>query len=207
MAGVALALWALHMAINLVARSLIQRRRTGHSGLIGVTGRLGPAEVLAGGAEALAITLSIAAPVLDLTGALDPLGVLDIPGIRWTGSALGLAAVVGVATSQHAMRGSWRIGIDHQADDDLVTAGPFRLVRHPIYSFFVLLQVGVALLVPNAAAIAAVAFAVLFVELQARVVEEPWLLRKHGRSYAAYAARTGRFLPRIGRGRVHDGAA
>jgi protein-S-isoprenylcysteine O-methyltransferase Ste14 len=37
------------------------------------------------------------------------------------------------------------------------------------------------------------------VEIQARLVEEPHLLRVHGEPYAAYARRTGRFLPGLGR--------
>jgi protein-S-isoprenylcysteine O-methyltransferase Ste14 len=32
-----------------------------------------------------------------------------------------------------------------------------------------------------------------------RLVEEPYLERVHGEAYRAYAERTGRFVPRIGR--------
>ena len=39
------------------------------------------------------------------------------------------------------------------------------------------------------------------VQLQVRVVEEPYLLATHGKTYAAYAARVGRFVP--GAGRLH----
>ncbi len=80
-----------------------------------------------------------------------------------------------------------------------MTTGPFGRVRHPIYTFFVLFLVGVAVLVPKAAGVAGAAFAVVFVEIQARAVEEPWLLREKGAAYAAYGARTGRFIPGVGR--------
>lgn len=36
-------------------------------------------------------------------------------------------------------------------------------------------------------------------ELQVRVVEEPYLLRTQGPEYASYALRVGRFLPGAGR--------
>jgi protein-S-isoprenylcysteine O-methyltransferase Ste14 len=36
-------------------------------------------------------------------------------------------------------------------------------------------------------------------EIQVRFVEEPYLERVHGDAYRRYAARTGRFLPGIGR--------
>lgn len=35
--------------------------------------------------------------------------------------------------------------------------------------------------------------------MQVRLVEEPYLLRAHGHDHRAYAARTGRFLPGVGR--------
>jgi hypothetical protein len=55
--------------------------------------------------------------------------------------------------------------------------------------------VGVAL----AGSAATPAALVAAVQLQVRAVEEPHLRATHGDAYAAYAARTGRFVPRIGR--------
>ena len=40
---------------------------------------------------------------------------------------------------------------------------------------------------------------IIGLELHVRLVEEPYLLRVHGDAYRRYAARTGRFLPRVGR--------
>jgi protein-S-isoprenylcysteine O-methyltransferase Ste14 len=58
---------------------------------------------------------------------------------------------------------------------------------------------GILLLTPNVVAL--VGFAGLFValEIQTRLVEEPYLLRTHGESYATYARRVGRFVPGLGR--------
>ena len=49
--------------------------------------------------------------------------------------------------------------------------------------------------------VALIAFVVLVValELQVRVVEEPYLLVAQGAAYADYAARVGRFVPGVGR--------
>ncbi len=38
----------------------------------------------------------------------------------------------------------------------------------------------------------------LALELQTRLIEEPYLSGVHGEQYALYAARVGRFLPRVG---------
>jgi protein-S-isoprenylcysteine O-methyltransferase Ste14 len=37
------------------------------------------------------------------------------------------------------------------------------------------------------------------VDVQARLVEEPYLRATHGQAYVDYARRTGRFIPAIGR--------
>ena len=47
------------------------------------------------------------------------------------------------------------------------------------------------------------------VQIQVRVVEEPYLARTHGKPYLRYATSAGRFLPGIGRlrGERHGAAA
>ncbi|GAA4289104.1 hypothetical protein [Georgenia daeguensis] len=58
---------------------------------------------------------------------------------------------------------------------------------------------GMTLLVPSAVTTAALLCLLVAVELQVRVVEEPYLLRTQGQAYASYAATVGRFLPGLGR--------
>ncbi len=54
-------------------------------------------------------------------------------------------------------------------------------------------------MVPSWVAWAGMAALFVALELQVRVVEEPYLLRTHGRRYAGYAATVGRFMPGAGR--------
>ena len=70
-------------------------------------------------------------------------------------------------------------------------------MRNPIFASMIPTSLGLALLVPNAPAV--VAFAALVLELQVRLVEEPYLLRTHGDRYVEYASRVGRFFPAVGR--------
>jgi protein-S-isoprenylcysteine O-methyltransferase Ste14 len=58
---------------------------------------------------------------------------------------------------------------------------------------------GLALLVPNVLAAVTVVLVLTSLEIQVRRVEEPYLLRVHGDAYRAYAKRTGRFVPFLGR--------
>ena len=82
---------------------------------------------------------------------------------------------------------------------ELVTDGPFSLVRNPIFAAMIPSFLGIALLAPNAVTIAGAILLMVALELQARLVEEPYLSAVHGEQYAAYATQVGRFLPGIGR--------
>ncbi|HEY1284945.1 MAG TPA: isoprenylcysteine carboxylmethyltransferase family protein [Solirubrobacterales bacterium] len=198
MAAAALVLYGVSLALTFGVRIVVQVLRTGSTGVRLIGGGAGPLEWLAGGLFALAVTLGAAAPVLALTGVLEPIPALD--GI--VGHAIGIVlAVTGIAltfAAQLAMGDSWRIGVDEGERTDLVTDGPFEIVRNPIYSAMIPGVLGLALMVPSVVAIAALATAVVALELQVRSVEEPYLLRTHGTAYAEYAARVGRFVPGVG---------
>jgi protein-S-isoprenylcysteine O-methyltransferase Ste14 len=101
--------------------------------------------------------------------------------------------------AQLAIGDSWRIGVDEPERTDLVTAGPFGVVRNPIVAAMVPTSLGLALLVPNVVALAAFLALVSALELQVRLVEEPYLARAHGERYLAYASRVGRFVPGVGK--------
>ena len=94
---------------------------------------------------------------------------------------------------------SWRIGIDRDTPTDLVTHGPFRYVRNPIYSAMLLFVVAMLCLLPSPVMFALGIAALACAELQVRVIEEPFLLGQQGARYEAWVANTGRFVPGIGR--------
>lgn len=79
----------------------------------------------------------------------------------------------------------------------LVTHGPYRWIRHPLYSFGSLWAMGAAVASANGLLIAAT---ILFVPLlfvrSGR--EEANLIARFGDAYRDYARRTGRFVPRLG---------
>jgi protein-S-isoprenylcysteine O-methyltransferase Ste14 len=199
MAELALACFAVYLALAFGLRTTLQLRRTGSTGFHGVSGRPGSAEWSGGVLFVVALLAGVAAPILAITGALEPIAALDgkighlVGGILF---AVGLAATV---WAQIAMGDSWRIGVDPVERTELVTDGPFELVRNPIFAGMLPTSLGLALLVPNAAALAGLCALLIALEIQVRVVEEPYLLRAHGARYADYAARVGRFFPGVGR--------
>ncbi|WP_437605373.1 isoprenylcysteine carboxylmethyltransferase family protein [Sorangium sp. So ce834] len=196
----ALVLYAVYMALAFGWRSLRQRRATGSTGFRGISGPPGSLPWLGGVLFAVAMLLGLAAPVAELAGWIGPLAEpgLVVVGL---GAVATLAGILGTLWSQGAMGASWRIGVSEAERTSLVTGGPFALVRNPIFSFMMLAALGMALILPNAAALASFVALVAAIELQVRVVEEPYLLRAHGEAYAAYCAKVGRFLPGLGRAR------
>jgi protein-S-isoprenylcysteine O-methyltransferase Ste14 len=195
----ALGLYAVYMALAFGLRTWLQIRSTGESGFKGIGGRLGSLEWIAGALFVLAIAIGVAAPVLDVTGALEPLDALDSAGVRATGIAIFIVGLVGTLYAQVAMGESWRIGVDVEEHTALVTSGPFGVVRNPIFAAMLPASLGLVLLVPNVVAIAGLAALLIALEIQVRLVEEPYLLRQHGDAYRAYASQVGRFLPGLGR--------
>ena len=96
----------------------------------------------------------------------------------------------------YAIMGSaWRIGVNEQEKNALVTAGPFARVRHPIYALQVLMLAGAALLLPTVCSVVLLAFHLVFVWLKA-ADEEAYLLTVHGDKYREHIARTGRLFPK-----------
>ncbi|MEB0114103.1 isoprenylcysteine carboxylmethyltransferase family protein [Variovorax sp. RTB1] len=80
----------------------------------------------------------------------------------------------------------------------LICSGPYRWIRHPMYSAVMLVGLGCALAARGNAFILALAleFALFGVLLAKAVVEEHWMQLSHP-AYAAYKSRTKRFLPGV----------
>ena len=199
MAVAALAMFTLYLAVGFGLRSWVQWRRTGDTGFRGVSGRPGSPEWWAGVLFVLALVTGFLGPVTALAG-LAPLPLLDAPPLQVTGVVLTLAGVAATYLTQVDMGRSWRIGVEAGERTDLVITGAFALVRNPIFTAMAITGVGLALMVPNAVALSGVVLLLVALQLQVRVVEEPYLLSTHGARYADYTAGTGRFLPGIGRG-------
>jgi protein-S-isoprenylcysteine O-methyltransferase Ste14 len=198
LAVLALGLYALYLGVGFGLRTWVQWRRTGDTGWRGISGRFGSPEWWAGVLFTVALVAGVLGPVTALLG-LNPVAALDSAPVQLVGVAAGLAGIGATFATQLAMGTSWRIGVDETETTDLVTAGPFALVRNPIFTAMATTGLGLALMVPNLVALLGFVLLLVALQLQVRVVEEPYLVRTHGRSYATYAATVGRFVPGLGR--------
>lgn len=91
---------------------------------------------------------------------------------------------------------SWKLRAELHAAHELCTDGPFRLVRHPIYTAMVLLALGTALWIPNGLTWGGVIGIAWVGDRRARA-EEAILLRAFGPAYQTFMDRTRRFLPGV----------
>ncbi|HYJ20610.1 MAG TPA: isoprenylcysteine carboxylmethyltransferase family protein [Solirubrobacterales bacterium] len=199
MATLALLLYVAYLVLTFGLRTLIQLRRTGSSGFHGLGGRPGSAEWIAGVGFTVALLVGAAAPVLALLDVVEPIAALDTTAAHVAGLLLAVGGIGATFYAQVAMGASWRIGVDPGERTELVTSGPFALFRNPIFAAMLPTALGLTLLVPSWVALVGLVGLVAALELQVRVVEEPYLRRAHGEPYARYAARVGRFFPGLGR--------
>jgi protein-S-isoprenylcysteine O-methyltransferase Ste14 len=198
MAAAALVLYGVWFGLTFGVRIAVQLRHTGSTGVHGVARGAGPLEWLAGALLITGLATAAAAPMLALLGVLEPIPALDGDAGHAIGVVLAAGGIVLTFLAQLAMGDAWRIGVDPEERTQLVTGGPFKLVRNPIYSAMIPTLLGLALMAPSVLAIAGLVAVVTALELQVRLVEEPHLLRTHGDAYADYAARVGRFAPGLG---------
>ena len=110
------------------------------------------------------------------------IGVLCVFGIYWLFSSIGSGITPTSATRQQHV---------------LVTRGPYRWVRHPLYTIGSSLFIGLGLMADNwfVAALGILAFIAMAIRTPK---EEANLIEKFGDEYREYMKHTGRFLPKVG---------
>jgi protein-S-isoprenylcysteine O-methyltransferase Ste14 len=111
--------------------------------------------------------------------------------------AVGLALfLVGLASAVWArvhLGRNWGVPMSQRVDPELVTTGPYRYVRHPIYSGVLLALVGTALALALYWFVVVVAAGIYFV--YSATVEERLMSERFPAQYPAYRARTRMLVP------------
>ncbi len=177
----AIAFWATFLAWFIYVVALLQREQSGQED--DRTSRL----LLVCTAGALLLAFAAAYLV--------PRAALENGFVFWVGLTMTWA---GLAVSEWARRSLGRhyhpvVIIDD--DHVVVTSGPYRVIRHPIYAGRVLALVGLGLAMSNwLSVVACVALPIYGFSVRIRV-EEAAMLNATGAEYAAYRRRTWRLIP------------
>jgi protein-S-isoprenylcysteine O-methyltransferase Ste14 len=113
--------------------------------------------------------------------------------LGWTGVALCLLGFSLAINARRHLGRNWGLPMSHKEQPELVTSGPYAVIRHPIYTGLILAMLGSAIGVNVFWAPLLVLVGAYFIYSARR--EETAMLQLSPEQYAAYMARTGMFAP------------
>jgi len=122
---------------------------------------------------------------------------VDLPEwAQWLGVALGIASIPLILWTHRALGANFSTTLHVRDEHTLVTEGPYRWVRHPMYAVLFIHFGAIALLTQNWF-VGGFFLAALTLIVVTRVQnEETAMTEKFGDTYREYIQRTGRFFPR-----------
>jgi protein-S-isoprenylcysteine O-methyltransferase Ste14 len=114
----------------------------------------------------------------------------------WTGAALTLAGLSFTVWARVFLGGNWSGIVTVKEGHELITGGPYRFVRHPIYTGLLLAFCGSALARGEWRGVLAVClvFAALWRKLR---IEEQWMRERFGSQYQQYSRRVAALIPLV----------
>ena len=117
--------------------------------------------------------------------------------LQWLGVLLGLASLPLIWWVQEALGSNFSTTLHVRSEHTLVTQGPYRWVRHPMYTVLYMVLLAVFLLTGNWLISGVFLVSMTMIVLFRLGNEEAVMLEKFGEDYRRYMQRTGRFLPRL----------
>jgi protein-S-isoprenylcysteine O-methyltransferase Ste14 len=120
--------------------------------------------------------------------------------LRWVGVGLTTISVLFIAWTNYALDKNFSTTLRVRDNHTLVMVGPYRWVRHPMYSAILIMLIGMGLLSANwfIGGLSTLSFIPVIMILRTRK-EEAMLVDKFGDAYRAYQQSTGQFIPRWSR--------
>lgn len=186
---------ALALFLGAFALAVVSVRRPSGANVMGHDGGNHLAASVNGIASLVLLVAAIAYAIdtrsVDWFGHITP---LDSPTARGLGMLALVLSGVCLISGLASLGRSFRVALlDHP--QPLITHGVYGVMRNPQALSVDLLALGVLLLAPSWLALAGLLSNVGAYEWKIRI-EETYLRETHGAAYAAYCARTGRYLPR-----------
>ena len=200
-----LALWALIA----VVRGYYGRKTKTHSTIAGVKEKLETAiaeEDMGTGFKIFTAIISVigfAGLILYLlsppwwTWTIIPLG----EWIQWSGIAIALVPIFFLIWVHRHLDRQWSIALELREDHQLITSGPYRYVRHPMYLGIFVYTMGLMMVSLDVLVVLFFAFTI-WVNYRRIPREEQMLVQEFGDEYIEYIKRSGRLLPQLRRNHV-----
>lgn len=112
------------------------------------------------------------------------------------GVALAWIGVAFAIWARYVLGSNWSSQVAIRENHELIQSGPYRLVRHPIYTGIIVATWGTAIAIGQSGGFVGVVLIILGLAYKSRQ-EELRLHATFGDSWAAHQQRTGMFLPKL----------
>ena len=112
----------------------------------------------------------------------------------WIGAAITVGGLLFAVWAREHLGRNWSRSVTIKQDHELISTGPYAVVRHPIYTGILTGFLGVAIALSEARGF--VAFGLIFLVFWAKFsMEEQWMRSQFGETYAEYSHRTAALVP------------
>lgn len=112
----------------------------------------------------------------------------------WTGITLTAAGLMFAVWARVHLGRNWSRSVTVKQDHELITSGPYGLVRHPIYTGILTGFLGTAVAIGEVRGVLALAIFTFALWIKLRL-EESWMRGQFGDTYAAYSNRVAALVP------------
>jgi protein-S-isoprenylcysteine O-methyltransferase Ste14 len=114
--------------------------------------------------------------------------------LRWFGIGFGFLSIPFLLWVHYVLDEEWSITLKLQTGHKLVTSGPYRRIRHPMYTALIMYELSWVLV--SASILFLVYYVITVILMIVRIPkEERMMLENFGEEYRSYMKRTGRLLP------------
>ena len=113
-----------------------------------------------------------------------------------SGAAVTVGGLLFAVWARRHLASNWSSAVTIKEGHELITSGPYGVVRHPIYTGILTGFLGTAIALSQVRGV--VGFVLIFVVLWAKLrKEEEWMRSEFGETYAGYARRTAALVPYV----------
>jgi len=131
------------------------------------------------------------------TSLIDGFSVPFTNEIRWLGAGIITTGNLLFVWSHKSLGKEWSPVLEIRKGHTLITEGPYRFIRHPMYAAIILIGIGVSVLSANWIVSLSYMLPVICMYLVRVSDEEKMMTEYFGNDYREYVKRTGKLVPKL----------